>query len=382
MQPDLPPLDGRAQAASLLAPKLTELKGVRPVFLAVSDSAVPLARALARSCGVLRIYRTGLEREGSSVRGKMGHFRGRASDSLLGFGSATAGDASHQLRDQAEDGAHALHMAAPRLKGRVAVLVDDGTTGDQVLRANVEDLRNQAPARLLLVAPVLPLATANWLDSEVDRVVALHLPEEFGTPADWYAEDSKPTDVPVNVPFRNVWDAAAQLLPLLQPWGDLHPLVIALDDHAAPVAEVVAASLGTEGFVHHHEEARPTRLRAGLGDFRRRGGHSMLEWSDSRLSTLNTRLSEAVREGIDALPDHLPPVVGRTVMLVDDGVTSDAALQAAVAELRERQAATVLLVAPVLPRATAQRLGSEVDAVIALYQPREFGRPEDWYALL
>ncbi len=382
MNPGRPPLDSRVDSARLLAPALAELAGVRPVFLTVGDSALPLARSLARTFGVLRIYRTGLDSLGSGVRGALGHFRGRSNDGLLGFGAPTAGDAAQNLRDHAEDAHHEPHLAAPKLKDRVVVLVDDGTTGDQVLRRNIEDLRNQAPARLLLVSPVLPEATASWLDSEVDRIVALHLPEEFGTPADWYAEESKPTEVPVQVPFRNVWDAAAQLLPLLQPWRSLHPLVVALDDHAAAVAEVVAASLGTEGHIHHPEEPRAPRIRESLEGFRRRGSHSMLEWRDTRLSSLNERLAETLHGLTSGLDHTLPPVAGRTVMLVDDGVTSDAVIQAAIAELKDREAAHILLVAPVLPLDTAQRLSSEVDAVIALYIPREFGRPEDWYDAL
>lgn len=381
MSPEVAPLDSRAAAATQLAPKLAELAGVHPVFLSVSDSAVPLARALGRSFGVLRIYRTGLESLSSGVRGALGHFRGRAGDSLLGFGAGSgSADAAHALRD-GDNAGHQAHMAAPKLKGRVVVLVDDGLTGDQILRANIEDLRNQAPARLLLVSPVLPAATAAWLDSEVDRLVALHLPEEFGTPADWYADQNRPTDLPVSVPFANVWDAAAQLLPILQPWRSLHPLVVAVGDHAAPMAEVLAHGLGTEAFIHHHTEPRPTRLRASIAGFRHRSGsHSMLEWSDTRLQALSERLSETVHGLSDSLPSDMPTVAGRVVMLVDDGLTSDSVLQATLGQLRDRNPSHLLLAAPVLPRDTADRLGSEVDALIALYLPLEFGRPEDWYA--
>ncbi len=374
-----PPFESRLHAAELLAPHLEELTGTAPVLLVVTDRSMPLARGLARLMGLLHVYRTGLETEAGAVRGHLEHFRHRGSDALLTFKSGTGSDLAAGLRDSVEMVGHEAHLVAPKLKNRVVVLVDDGTTGDQVLRANVEDLRRLAPARLLLVAPVLPRHTAEWLSSELDRIVALHLPDEFGTPESWYADRAGPAESAKALPFRNRWDAATQLLPIVTPLRSRPAVVVAMQPHASPVAEVVAAALGCEGFVREGSEVRTRHLANTIGGFRNRSGASVLEYRDSQVGGLSGRIQDAVRHY--ALGAHLavPDLSGKIVFLVDDGLSADSELQATIAELKEGDPEEVVLVAPVLPMATADRLSSEVSDVVTLYQPREFGTPADWY---
>lgn len=70
----------------------------------------------------------------------------------------------------------------------------------------------------------------------------------------------------------------------------------------------------------------------------------------------------------------LPPVdvAGRTVLLVDDGAATGATMRAAVAAVRARGAARVVVAVPVAPRETLALLEREADAVVCLRRPLLF----------
>lgn len=69
----------------------------------------------------------------------------------------------------------------------------------------------------------------------------------------------------------------------------------------------------------------------------------------------------------------LPVVAGRAVILVDDGLATGTTVRAAVAALRRRGAARVLLAVPVAPADTLARLAPLLDALLCLATPQPFG---------
>lgn len=69
---------------------------------------------------------------------------------------------------------------------------------------------------------------------------------------------------------------------------------------------------------------------------------------------------------------ELPPVQGRTVVIVDDGIETGTAARAVVQAVREAGAARVIVAMPVVPREVEAWLSSMVDQVIAIDRP--FGR--------
>lgn len=74
------------------------------------------------------------------------------------------------------------------------------------------------------------------------------------------------------------------------------------------------------------------------------------------------------------------PVRGRTVVLVDDGVATGATVRAAVAVLRAREAARVILAVPVAARDVAAGLRSEVNTLVCLREPVDLYAVGAWYA--
>ncbi|MFP5335074.1 MAG: phosphoribosyltransferase family protein, partial [Actinomycetes bacterium] len=72
-------------------------------------------------------------------------------------------------------------------------------------------------------------------------------------------------------------------------------------------------------------------------------------------------------------------VAGRTVVLVDDGIATGATVRAAVAVLRARDAARVVLAVPVAARDVVGRLQSIVDDLVCLSEPDELYAVGAWY---
>jgi putative phosphoribosyl transferase len=74
-----------------------------------------------------------------------------------------------------------------------------------------------------------------------------------------------------------------------------------------------------------------------------------------------------------------PPVAGRTVILVDDGLATGSTMRAAVKALRTMEPGRIVAAAPVAAPETVGVLGKEADAVVALTIPDDFRAVSIWY---
>jgi putative phosphoribosyl transferase len=76
----------------------------------------------------------------------------------------------------------------PEVRGRTAILVDDGLATGVTARAAVAALRSHDPRRLVLAVPVRAAQTAKILRSEVDELVCLEAPADLGAIGLWYED--------------------------------------------------------------------------------------------------------------------------------------------------------------------------------------------------
>jgi predicted phosphoribosyltransferase len=82
----------------------------------------------------------------------------------------------------------------PKLSGRTVVLVDDGLATGATMRAAVEAVRAQSPARLVVAVPVAPPDTVARFIAEGVEVLCPLTPRLFGGVGQFYGDFSQTTD--------------------------------------------------------------------------------------------------------------------------------------------------------------------------------------------
>ncbi|MEX1280402.1 MAG: phosphoribosyltransferase [Acidimicrobiia bacterium] len=73
------------------------------------------------------------------------------------------------------------------------------------------------------------------------------------------------------------------------------------------------------------------------------------------------------------------PVADRTVVVVDDGIATGSTMQAALASLRQRDPARVVVAVPVAPPSACADLEALADEVVCLSTPAMFRAVGQWY---
>jgi putative phosphoribosyl transferase len=75
----------------------------------------------------------------------------------------------------------------------------------------------------------------------------------------------------------------------------------------------------------------------------------------------------------------LPDLVGKTVLLVDDGVATGASIRVAIRAVRARGAARVVVAVPVGAASTLHDLAAEAEDVVAVLAPHYLRAIGEWY---
>lgn len=73
-----------------------------------------------------------------------------------------------------------LHERKPLpVKGKIAILVDDGIATGLTIEAAIKDMKHRHPKKIIVATPVASYDVVKKLEHEVDAVVALDTPEQF-----------------------------------------------------------------------------------------------------------------------------------------------------------------------------------------------------------
>jgi predicted phosphoribosyltransferase len=83
------------------------------------------------------------------------------------------------------------------LRGKTAILVDDGLATGSTMRAAVAAVRRLEPARVVVAVPVGAEQTCGEFRSEADDVVCAETPEPFFAVGSWYQDFAQTTDAEV-----------------------------------------------------------------------------------------------------------------------------------------------------------------------------------------
>jgi predicted phosphoribosyltransferase len=103
--------------------------------------------------------------------------------------------------------------------------------------------------------------------------------------------------------------------------------------------------------------------------------------TDHVIDTVAAREQKELERRERAYRDDYPPVDvhNRTIILVDDGLATGATMSAAVAALKQRHPARIIVAVPVAPSAACRELGLEVDEVVCALSPAQFDGVGRWY---
>jgi putative phosphoribosyl transferase len=98
------------------------------------------------------------------------------------------------------------------VKGRVAILVDDGIATGATMHAAVAAIKQRQPYRIIIAVPTASPSTCDEFTAEVDEIVCVMRPEPFIAVGYWYRQFSQTSDEEV----RTMLEQANQGFPTAQ----------------------------------------------------------------------------------------------------------------------------------------------------------------------
>ena len=190
--------------------------------------------------------------------------------------------------------------------------------------------------------------------------------------------------------FKNRSDAGARLAAKVKAAGyGADALVLGLPRGGVPVAFEVAEALGAPLDVFIVRKLGvPGREELAMGAIASGGVRVLNEdiINSLRISKKDIegvaereRLELTRREQLYRGERPFPELEGHTVMLVDDGLATGASMRAAVAAVRQREPAHVVVAVPVAAPEVCAEFRREVDDVICLETPQPFYGVGMWY---
>lgn len=179
--------------------------------------------------------------------------------------------------------------------------------------------------------------------------------------------------------FADRAEAARLLAERLWHYRGRNPLVLGVPRGGVPMARIIAGTLGGEVDVVLVRKLRaPEQPELAIGAVDERGTvlrGSYYDVADDEYIREEVRTQqEILRTRRERYTRAHPPIdpAGRIVIVADDGVATGSSMLAAVASVRARQPARLVVAVGVAPPETVGRLEEAADEVVCLDTPPEF----------
>lgn len=196
----------RTEAGRFLAGKLSEYAG-RPdvIVLALPRGGVPVAfevaQALHAALDIFVVRKLGVPGYEELAMGAIASGGARVMNErvvdYLNIPDAAIELVSNREKRELERREQLYRGTSPplNLRGRTVIIVDDGMATGSTMRAAVQALRQQHPAKIIVAVPVGARETCDSFRSEVDTMcVCAITPEPFDGVGLWYNDFSQTSD--------------------------------------------------------------------------------------------------------------------------------------------------------------------------------------------
>ncbi len=189
--------------------------------------------------------------------------------------------------------------------------------------------------------------------------------------------------------FKDRYDAGKRLAIALSRFRDTDPIVLGLPRGGVPVASEVARFLNARlDVLVVRKLGAPFQKELALGAI---GEQDALFIDAVLVNSLGVPPEELQRIIVDERAEldrrillyrrgqPMCSLVGRTVIVIDDGIATGSSARAALQVVRSHHPQHTVLAAPVGAPDSVGALHSEADEIVVLEQPRVFGAVGAWY---
>lgn len=194
----------RVDAGRQLAERLRHLRSEHPVVLGLPRGGVPVAFEVAAALGapldVILVRKLGVPFHRELGFGAIGEGGVRVvREDIIRMSRVDEDDLAEVERSEEAalaEQAGRFRGGRPRipLKGRTAVVVDDGIATGSTASAACRVARAQGAARVVLAVPVAPPDAVAVLTTEVDELICPFTPALFSAVGEWYRDFSQTAD--------------------------------------------------------------------------------------------------------------------------------------------------------------------------------------------
>jgi putative phosphoribosyl transferase len=190
----------RQEAGNKLAARLLKYKGEEVVVFALprggAPVAAPIATALAAPLDLVLVRKIGVPFRPELAMGAVAD-GGRPvtvrNEDVIAMArvSEEEFEAVHERELDEIERRRRLYFGSrprPEVKGRIAIVVDDGVATGATTRAALRAVRARHPKKLVLATPVAPPSTLASVSAEADETICLETHEDFGAIGYFYAD--------------------------------------------------------------------------------------------------------------------------------------------------------------------------------------------------